>query len=668
MAGINLHYIVRSSITNVHPDESIVLFHSTGQSNTDGIITPTYSDGLVFSAQVQPNSQSLQHSDNVNITPITRRIYLFAPEDSVPSGIIRPDGRTGDMIFRPRDSTWWLITAVNEEYSSVGWELVTATQQEAPPHGISSADIDVDSLPSVEPAPYTEPALHVASTNYVNDAVALKVSISDVVDDARSVASNAGKVMAINDSGLLDADITGNAATATTAGSAGNAVNDANGNSISATYATKSEAQNYAATAASAVDIGVKSLSGVNDVLTVVMSDEQTKTITVNNVAHAASADSATVAASATTAVSATSANTATRAEKDGSGNVIVSTYATKASAITGLSVSGQTITFSRGDGTTGTLTTQDTTYSVFGVSDGLVPSRGSTVGTTRYLREDGSWQAPPGANYDVATTTTNGLMSAVDKTKLDGIEPGANAYTHPTGSGYNHIPSGGSSGKILRWNADGVAVWDDEHGTTYNPATATTDGLMSATDKVKLDGIANGANNYVLPIATASALGGVKVGTNLSINSTTGVLSATDTTYSAVTSSTDGLMTASDKVKLDGIASGANAYVLPIAGANVLGGVKVGANLSVDAAGVLSATDTTYSVATTTADGLMSSADKTTLNAISSTYAPIASPALTGTPTAPTAAAGTSTTQIATTAFVQAAIAAITDADNVGY
>jgi hypothetical protein len=38
---------------------------------------------------------------------------------------------------------------------------------------------------------------------------------------------------------------------------------------------------------------------------------------------------------------------------------------------------------------------------------------------------------------------------------------------------------------------------------------------------------------------------------------------------------------------------------------------------------------------------------------------APLASPALTGTPTAPTAAVGTDTTQIATTAFVKAAIAA---------
>ena len=45
------------------------------------------------------------------------------------------------------------------------------------------------------------------------------------------------------------------------------------------------------------------------------------------------------------------------------------------------------------------------------------------------------------------------------------------------------------------------------------------------------------------------------------------------------------------------------------------------------------------------------------------SSYAPLASPALTGTPTAPTAAAGTSTTQIATTAFVKAEAAAVATA-----
>ena len=43
-------------------------------------------------------------------------------------------------------------------------------------------------------------------------------------------------------------------------------------------------------------------------------------------------------------------------------------------------------------------------------------------------------------------------------------------------------------------------------------------------------------------------------------------------------------------------------------------------------------------------------------------TKAPLASPTLTGTPAAPTAAAGTNTTQIATTAFVTGAISDLTD------
>lgn len=48
--------------------------------------------------------------------------------------------------------------------------------------------------------------------------------------------------------------------------------------------------------------------------------------------------------------------------------------------------------------------------------------------------------------------------------------------------------------------------------------------------------------------------------------------------------------------------------------------------------------------------------------------YAPVASPQLTGVPTAPTAATGTNTTQIATTAFVQQAIANIGNVQGVLY
>ena len=44
----------------------------------------------------------------------------------------------------------------------------------------------------------------------------------------------------------------------------------------------------------------------------------------------------------------------------------------------------------------------------------------------------------------------------------------------------------------------------------------------MTAADKKKLDGIATGANAYSLPTATGSVLGGVKIGSNITNSSGT--------------------------------------------------------------------------------------------------------------------------------------------------
>lgn len=128
-------------------------------------------------------------------------------------------------------------------------------------------------------------------------------------------------------------------------------------------------------------------------------------------------------------------ADSATKATQDSAGQNINTTY------IKGLSISGKTITYTRGNNTTGTITTQDTTYSD-------------------------------------ATTSAHGLMTAADKKKLDGIATGANNYSHPTNSGNKHIPAGGSSGQILRWSADGTAVWGADNNTTYGTGTASTSGL----------------------------------------------------------------------------------------------------------------------------------------------------------------------------------------------
>ena len=113
---------------------------------------------------------------------------------------------------------------------------------------------------------------------------------------------------------------------------------------------------------------------------------------------------------------------------------------------------------------------------------------------------------------YSAATGSAAGLMSAADKMKLDGISTGANAYSHPTGSGNNNIPAGGSAGQILRWLADGQAQWGNDSNTTYGEATSSAAGLMSATDKTRLDG------NYVTVSNFGSSSGYIKYSNGLLI------------------------------------------------------------------------------------------------------------------------------------------------------
>lgn len=61
---------------------------------------------------------------------------------------------------------------------------------------------------------------------------------------------------------------------------------------------------------------------------------------------------------------------------------------------------------------------------------------------------------------------------------------------------------------------------------------------------------------------ATNTAIGGIIVGTNLTVDGT-GKLSAIDTTYEDATTTTHGLMSTADKSKLDGIAEGANKTIV---------------------------------------------------------------------------------------------------------
>jgi hypothetical protein len=220
-----------------------------------------------------------------------------------------------------------------------------------------------------------------------------------------------------------------------------------------------------------------------------------------------------------------------------------------------------------------------------------------------------------------VASTTTAGWLSTADKTKLDGIAPGAQVNV-----GTNLGITGTGDTRTITSSTGSNA--------TLPTATTSTAGLMATGDKSKLDSIAAGAQvNIVTSVAGKIGAVTLAVGDISNAVATNDLRLAnarewTATTISqteaeAGTSSTRRAFTAqrmrqailgwwngsADKTKLDGIAAGAQ--------------VNVGTNLAMGGSGnsrtITSSTGNNVSVpvASTSDAGFMATGDKSKLDGI---------------------------------------------------
>ena len=284
---------------------------------------------------------------------------------------------------------------------------------------------------------------------------------------------------------------------------------------------------------------------------------------------------------------------------------------------------------------------------------------------------------------YSVATQTANGLMAAADKKKLDGVEAGANKYTHPASAagakaaGLYKVATdaqGHVTGATAVTKADisplesdpTVPAWakaatkPDYDTDEITSASVNFDGdtLTEVIDKLfisDLDTIRSGAAKGATaiqketdPTVPAWAKAATKPSYESSeINYANGGTNVSE----ALASLSDGLEAAQSKIdgKQDTIADLATIRAGAAKGATA---VQTETDPTVPA-WAKAKTKPTYN-----AKEIVYTLGQTNVEAAIAGKANLSSPTFTGTPKAPTALAGTNTTQVATCAFVHTEVA----------
>ena len=270
------------------------------------------------------------------------------------------------------------------------------------------------------------------------------------------------------------------------------------------------------------------------------------------------------------------------------------------------------------------------------------------------------------GLGSGVATFLATPSSANLAATLTDETGSGANVFaTSPTISSPTITGTGAIAGTFtgnITGNVTGN-VSGTSGSTTGNAATATalaTARTFQLTGDVEASGVTfDGTGNVSL--TTVIGTGAI---VNADVNSSAQIAYSKLTLTNSVVNADINASAAIDKTKISGtaITAGDTGTVTStmIADGTIVNG-DINASAAIDwtkiaPSSTVSATELGYLDGVTSAIQTQIDAKLATATA-ASTYAPLASPALTGVPTAPTAAANTNTTQVATTAYVQTEI-----------
>jgi hypothetical protein len=255
----------------------------------------------------------------------------------------------------------------------------------------------------------------------------------------------------------------------------------------------------------------------------------------------------------------------------------------------------------------------------------GAVPAPGAgSAAAGKFLRADGTWAVPPGGS---------GAVSSVFG-RTGTVVAAANDYTVAQVTGAAPLASPALTGAPTAPTA--------APGT--NTTQIATTAFVAAAVGAATSGLSDPGSNGIVK---RTSLGITAIAVAADINSTLGYTAANDAAVCHLASSET--------------ISGAKAFsASPTAPtpATADNSTSVATTAFVKAQGYITSAGAVASVFGRTGVVVAAANDYTVAQVTGA--APLASPALTGTPTAPTATPGTNTTQLATTAFVTAAVGAI--------